>query len=51
MGWEPEGSRTDWEKESGKQEWAAVKKKWWRTGVNRRLGDEQPRLKPLEANT
>lgn len=51
MGWEPEGSRADWEKESGKQEPAAVKKKWWRTEVNRRLWGEQPRLKPLEANT
>lgn len=51
VGWEPEGSRADWEKESGKQEWATVKKRWWRTEVNRRLLGELPRLKPLEANT
>lgn len=54
VGWELGGSRVDWEKEPGKQEWVAVKKKWWRTAVTRRGWDyrgEQPRLKPLEANS
>lgn len=50
VGQEPEESRADWDKETGKQEWAAVKKKWWRTGVNRRFWGEHPRLKPREAN-